>query len=75
MNYKDKDRYVVGFSDPRGFFQSRFADRVEYKTGMTNWLPPRYGVFKYVNGALSETIVDGVSQDAAHGYIKLLKEE
>ena len=75
MNYKDKDRYVVGFSDPRGFFQSRFADHIEYKTAMTNWLPPRYGVYKYVNGALSQTIVEGVPIETAHGYIKLLKEE
>jgi hypothetical protein len=76
MKYKTKDRYATGWSDPRGIFISPpLKDRIEYKTGMTNWFPPRYGVFKYVNGALSETVVDGVSQDAAQGYIKLLKEE
>jgi hypothetical protein len=75
MTYKPKDRYATGWSDPRGFFLSGFEDRVEYKTKMTNWLPPRYGVYKYVNGALSQTVIEGVSQDAAHGYIKLLKEE
>lgn len=72
---KQKDRYAVGFSDPRGLFQSRFADRIEYTTRMTNWIPPRYAVIKYVNGARSQTMASGVSLETAHGYIKLLKEE
>ena len=74
MNNKDKDRYAMGFSDPRGFFLIGFEGRVEYKTAITNWIPPRYAVIKYVNGATSQIMVDGVSLKAAHGYIKLLKE-
>ena len=72
---KQIDRYRTGWADARGFFQSRFVDRVEYKTKMTNWLPPRYAVAKFVNGALSETVIDGVPIETAQGYIKLLKEE
>ena len=67
MNDKDKDRYAIGLIG--------FEDRVEYKTAITNWIPPRYAVIKYVNGATSQIMVDGVSLKAAHGYIKLLKEE
>lgn len=73
----EMERYQVGWSDPRGTFQTRFGipDRIEYKMGMTNWMPPKYGVFKYINGCLSGAVVEDVSQDAAHGYMKLLKEE
>lgn len=75
MKDKDKDRYAMGFSDPRGFFQIKFTEHIEYKTAMTNWLPPRHAVIKLVNGKEVQTMVDGVSLKAAHGYIKLLKEE
>jgi hypothetical protein len=74
MKYKDKNRYAMGWSDVMGTFSSRFADRVEYKVKMSKWIPPRYAVVKYVNGGEAETIVDGVSQDTAKGYVKLLQE-
>lgn len=73
---KQKYRYAVGFSDPRGIFNDQWlGDYVEHKLVMTNWIPPRYAVIKYVNGARSQTMASGVSLETAHGYIKLLKEE
>jgi hypothetical protein len=75
MRYKDKDRYVVGFTDPRAMYSGEFLkDYIRYKIKMSNWLPPKYTVVKYVNGAEAQIMVSGVSKEVAEGYVKLLEE-
>lgn len=72
---KQIERYRMGWSDARSIFNDQmFGDYVEHKLVMTNWIPPRYAVLKYVNGTRSQTMASGVSLDTARGYIKLLKE-